>query len=210
MRLALSKIKESIIALSIPQIYGAALAVIYVVWLSCVYGTLLVAWCWRKGKYVLWPSFLSHVPEAWLQRGYFIGCVCLRWIDINDTVQGLFVVVLLATNILVLVFGADSWHTIMRRAGPLAVIHLVPLCFGMHFGLPAKIFRIERNTFAFFHRWIGFLSMAHSVLHACFIFEGPQNVTMTRPSQAVVIVVSDRPALQWNLLQPLLTSSRLL
>jgi hypothetical protein len=210
MRLALSKIKEAIIALSIPQIYGAALAVICLVWLSCVYGTLLVAWCWRKGKYVLWPTLLSHVPEAWRQRGDFIGCVCLRWIDINDTVQGLFVAVLLATNILVLVFGADSWHTIMRRAGPLAVIHLVPLCFGMHCGLPAEIFRIERNTFAFFHRWIGFLSMAHSVLHACFIFEAPKNVAMMRSSQAVMIVVSDRPALQWNLLQPLLTSSRLL
>lgn len=167
-------------------------------WLSCAYGTLLAVWCGRKGKYVLWPSLLSYVPEAWRQRGYFIGCVCLRWIDINDTVQGLFVVVLLATNIMVLVFGAASWHTIMRRAGPLPVLYLVPLCFGMHFDLPAKIFRIERNTFAFFHRWIGFLSMAHSLLHACFIFEAPENAAMTRPSQVAAIIVSHCPVLQWS------------
>ena len=199
MRLALSKIKEAIIALSIPQIYGAVLAAICLTWLSCAYGTLLVAWCWRKGKYILWPRLLSHVPEAWRQRGYFIVCTCLRWIDINDTAQGFFVAVLLATNILVLLFGADSWHTIMRRAGSLAVIHLVPLCFGMHFGLPAEIFRIDRNTFACFHRWIGFLSMTHSLLHACFIFEAPTNVAMMRPSQVAAIVVSDYPVLQWNL-----------
>jgi hypothetical protein len=209
MRLALSKIKEAIISLSVPQIYGAVSVAICLTWLSCAYGTLLVGWCWRKGKYILWPRLLSHVPEAWRQTGYFIGCVCLRWIDINDTVQGLFVAVLLATNILVLVFGADSWHTIMRRAGPLAVLHLVPLCLGMHFGLPAEILRMERNTFACFHRWIGFLSMVHSILHACFIFESPEIMTMIRPSQVVAILVSDCPVIERPLSQSLLTSSRL-
>jgi hypothetical protein len=193
MRLTFPEIKESILALSIPQLYGTVVAVICLIWLSCAYGTLLVAWCWRKRKYVLWLGLLSHVSETWRQKGYAISCACLRWIDINDTVQGLFVVVLLATNILVLVFGAHSWHTIMGRAGPLAVLHLVPLCFGMHFGLPAEIFRIERNTFAGFHRWIGFLSTVYSILHASFIFEPPQTMIMTRPSQVVAILVSDCP-----------------
>jgi hypothetical protein len=104
------------------------------------------------------------------------------------------VTVLLAANIVVLVFRADTWHTIMRRAGQLAVLDLVPLCFGMHFGLPAEIFRIDRSTFACFHRWIGFLSIVHSMLYASCIFGAHNTMTMTRPSQVVAIAVSGRPA----------------
>jgi hypothetical protein len=193
MMLTLSQIREFILALSIPQLYGAVIAVACLVWLSCAYGSLLVARCLWKGKYVIWPGFLSLVSEPWRQRGYAIGRVCLWWIDIDTTAQGLFVAVLLATNILVLVLRADSWHTIMRRAGQLAVLHLVPLCFGMHFGLPAEIFRIERSTFACFHRWTGFLSIVHSILHASFILEAPSTMKMTQPSQVVAITVSDCP-----------------
>lgn len=193
MMLTLSKIRDSILALSIPQLYGAIIAVACLGWLSCAYGTLLGAWCLWKMKYVLWPGFLSRVPGPWRQRGYAIGRVCLWWIDIDNTAQGLLVAVLLAANILVLVFRADSWHTIMRRAGQLAVLHLVPLCFGMHFGLPSDIFRIGRSTFACFHRWIGFLSIVHSILHASCIFGAPSTLAMTRPSQVVALTVSDCP-----------------
>jgi hypothetical protein len=193
MMLTLSKIKESILALSIPQLYGAVIAVICLIWLSCAYGTHLVAWCSGSGKYVLWTRFLSRVSDPWRQRGHAISCICMRWIDIDTTAQGLFVAVLLATNILVLVFRASSWHAITRRAGQLVVLHLVPLCFGMHFGLPAEVFRIERNTFACFHRWIGFLSMVHAIIHTSVLFAAPNTMTMTRPSQVVAILVSDCP-----------------
>ena len=89
---------------------------------------------------------------------------------------------LLAINILLLVFGADSWYTIMRRARPLTVLYLVLLCFGMYFGLPAEILCIERNIFACFYRWIGFLLMVHLILYIYFIFESPETMIMIRPS----------------------------
>lgn len=52
-----------ILALSGPQIYGAVLAVICLAWLPCAYGIVLGVWCWRKGKFVVWPSLLPRTPN---------------------------------------------------------------------------------------------------------------------------------------------------
>jgi hypothetical protein len=48
--------------------------------------------------------------------------------------------------------GAQTWADVQRRAGCLAVTHLVPLCSGFSFSLPAHVgWRDELRGFYFEH-----------------------------------------------------------
>lgn len=72
---------------------------------------------------------------------------------------------LLIANITAVSVHVRSWAEVQKRAGCLAVTHLVPLCSGFSFSLPAHVYRVERSTLQWAHRWLGRICALHCLLH---------------------------------------------
>ncbi|KAI2670183.1 hypothetical protein LCP963914a_9874 [Penicillium roqueforti] len=88
----------------------------------------------------------------------------------------------------VLAYEAESWMTAQRRAGSLAVIHVIPLCLGINFGFPADLLHLDRQTMAWLHRWIGRICVLHSLFHGSLMVSISRTSTLTVPIHIIPII----------------------
>ncbi|KAJ5871109.1 uncharacterized protein N7529_003462 [Penicillium soppii] len=74
-----------------------------------------------------------------------------------------------------------SWAEVQKRAGFLAVTHLVPLCSGFSFSLPAYVYRVERGTLQWAHRWLGRVCALHCLLYRSVLGTVARNTRLAAP-----------------------------
>ncbi|CAP87059.1 Pc24g01510 [Penicillium rubens Wisconsin 54-1255] len=140
---------------------------------------LLALLCWMS--YSLGRRF-SHLPLRLQQvswRSFFQAPTpgLLQWLDIPSYLQGGVLTVLLIANIIVISLHARTWADVQKRAGCLAVTHLVPLCSGFSFSLPAHVYYVERDTFYWAHRWLGRICVLHCLLHGSVLGANARNTS---------------------------------
>ena len=142
---------------------------------------LLALVCWIS--YSLARRF-SHLPlrlqHAVSWRRFFQAPTpgVLQWLDIPSYLQGGVLAALVIANIIAISLHAQTWADVQKRAGCLAVTHLVPLCSGFSFSLPAHVFRIERGTFQWAHRWLGRICVLHCLLHGSVLGTVARNTSL--------------------------------
>ncbi|OQE57509.1 hypothetical protein PENNAL_c0396G00313, partial [Penicillium nalgiovense] len=101
----------------------------------------------------------------------------LQWLDIPSYLQGGVLAVLVIANIIVISLHARTWADVQKRAGCLAVTHLVPLCSGFSFSLPAHVYYVGRDTFYWAHRWLGRICVLHCLLHGSVLGANARNTS---------------------------------
>ncbi|KAJ5460975.1 uncharacterized protein N7458_002527 [Penicillium daleae] len=164
--------------LSAPELYSISAACVLIVWLIYWLGRDVGRWGWRRCHGALWLASTSQQPSAW-RRLLFVSLPrTLQWIDISTYLQALTVALLLAANLVGIGFRTHSWAEAQKRAGALAVVHFLPLCTGITFGLPADLLHMNRQTFAWLHRWFGRLCTLQSLLHGSAIVSIAQTSTL--------------------------------
>ncbi|CAI7611315.1 unnamed protein product [Penicillium viridicatum] len=144
---------------------------------------ILVLLCWMS--YSLGRRF-SHLPLRLQQvswRSLFQAPTpgLLQWLDIPSYLQGGVLTVLLIANIIVISLHARTWADVQKRAGCLAVTHLVPLCSGFSFSLPAHVYYVEGDTFYWAHRWLGRICVLHCLLHGSVLGANARNKSLGAP-----------------------------
>ena len=161
-------------------------------WLLYILGRSVSLGIWHRRRLVSWHSISSQLSEPWRQW----MCVYLpklsQWIGISTFSQALAVAILIAANIVALAFRTTSWHTAKIRAGSLAVIHLIPLCLGFNFGFPADLLHLDRETFAWFHRWTGHICVLHSFLHRSLVVSMVRQLRPASQDAIITVLVSGR------------------
>ncbi|OGE47191.1 hypothetical protein PENARI_c056G09329, partial [Penicillium arizonense] len=105
----------------------------------------------------------------------------LQWLDIPSYLQGGVLAALVIANIIAISLHAQTWADVQKRAGCLAVTHLVPLCSGFSFSLPAHVYRVERGTFQWAHRWLGRICVLHCLLHGSVLGTVARNTSLEAP-----------------------------
>ncbi|CAG8075684.1 unnamed protein product [Penicillium nalgiovense] len=141
---------------------------------------LLALLCWIS--YSLGRRF-SHLPlrlqHAVSWRRFFQAPTpgVLQWLDIPSYLQGGVLAVLVIANIIVISLHARTWADVQKRAGCLAVTHLVPLCSGFSFSLPAHVYYVGRDTFHWAHRWLGRICVLHCLLHGSVLGANARNTS---------------------------------
>ncbi|KAJ5858268.1 hypothetical protein N7534_003545 [Penicillium rubens] len=144
---------------------------------------ILALLCWMS--YSLGRRF-SHLPLRLQQvswRSFFQAPTpgLLQWLDILSYLQGGVLTVLLIANIIVISLHARTWADVQKRAGCLAVTHLVPLCSGFSFSLPAHVYYVEGDTFYWAHRWLGRICVLHCLLHGSVLGANARNTSLGAP-----------------------------
>ena len=134
--------------------------------------------CLLRLQQVSWRSFFQAPTPGLLQ-----------WLDIPSYLQGGVLTVLLIANIIVISLHARTWADVQKRAGCLAVTHLVPLCSGFSFSLPAHVYYVERDTFYWAHRWLGRICVLHCLLHGSVLGANARNTSLGAPI-AIPLLVS--------------------
>jgi hypothetical protein len=99
------------------------------------------------------------------------------------------ILILLTANIIVLTYRAETWAAAQKRAGSLALIHIIPLCSGINFGFPADLLHFDRQDFAWFHRWVGRVCVIHSLLHGSLVVSIVKMSTLATPSRFIPMIV---------------------
>ncbi|CAG8235185.1 unnamed protein product [Penicillium salamii] len=151
--------------ISIPELYAISAFILLAIWLIYWFGRSAILGVARLHRIVSRRWIASQLPGSWRRFYFFYLPTGLRWIDISTYHQGIAIVIMFTVNIIGLTLRIDSWNEAQRRAGPFAIIHLIPLCTGLTFGVPADILRLDRQVMAWCHRWIGRLCVMHSLLH---------------------------------------------
>ncbi|CAG8876554.1 unnamed protein product [Penicillium salamii] len=128
---------------------------------------LLALVCWLS--YSLGRRY-SHLPLRPLQ-----------WLDIPSYLQGGILAALVIANIIAVSVHIRSWAEVQKRAGCLAVTHLVPLYSGFSFSLPAHVYRVERGTVQWAHRWLGRICALHCLLHGSVLGTVARNTRLAAP-----------------------------
>ncbi|KAJ5244987.1 hypothetical protein N7489_005083 [Penicillium chrysogenum] len=101
----------------------------------------------------------------------------LQWLDIPTYLQGGVLTALVIANTIVISLHAQTWADVQKRAGCLTVTHLVPLCSGFTFSLPAHVYYVERDTFYWAHRWLGRICVLHCLLHGSVLGANARNTS---------------------------------
>ncbi|CAG7992059.1 unnamed protein product [Penicillium nalgiovense] len=160
-----SKFAEWLARASIQDIFGLCGLLALVCWICCSLG--------RRFSHL--PSRLQQV--SW--RSFFQAPTpgVLQWLDIPSYLQGGVLAVLVIANIIVISLHARTWADVQKRAGCLAVTHLVPLCSGFSFSLPAHVYYVERDTFYWAHRWLGRICVLHCLLHGSVLGANARNTS---------------------------------
>ena len=177
-----SKFNHWISKIPIPDIYALCVAILLVIWLTYRLGHRCCCWMLEQRHVISWRRLLNS-PLPWI----------FRKVDIDTYREGLAVATLFAANILGLSLWTHSWAGAQRRAGSLAVIHLIPLCTGLTFGLPADILHIDRQTMAWMHRWVGRLCVLHSLFHGSVLLSIAKTSALTATRHVVPFVVCTHP-----------------
>lgn len=187
--------------LSVPELYSIGAACFLVIWLFYWLGNDICLWIWRHRHGLSWRAANAKIPGPW-QRLLFIHLPnSLRWLDISSYSQVLAVALLVAGNIFGVCFRTHSWTEAQRKAGALAVIHSLPLCTGITFGLPADLLHIDRQTFAWLHRWFGRLCVLQSLLHSSMLVSIARTSALDTSRYRVPLVVRERYGCDDNLLR---------
>ena len=188
--------------LSVPELYGLCAVFLFASWLCLSLGrhAWLRARKWRHLAF--WRSTNSSLLRAWRHYLHVHLPKVFRWLDISTYQQGLVVAIFSAANIVVLSYGADSWATTQRRAGTLAVIHVIPLCTGINFGFPADTLLTDHLVLAWLHRWVGRTFLLHSLLHGSLVASSARTSAVTAPPSILPIVVSVVACSSQNALTP--------
>jgi len=176
------------------ELYTLCCAIVISAWLSFAIGRHLWLWVQSQCNRNLWCSIHIHLPRHWKYFLFISVPRVFSWLDIASCHQALAVSTLSAANIVVLTLGADSWATTQRRAGNLAVIHMIPLCTGFNFGFPANLLLVDRQALAWVHRWIGRLFLMHSILHGSLIVSPDKIPLLATPQYILPITVSCYPS----------------
>ncbi|CAG8890865.1 unnamed protein product [Penicillium salamii] len=148
-----SKFAEWLARASVQDIFSLCGLLALVCWLSYSLGRRYSHGLLRLQHAISWRRFFQAPTPGPLQ-----------WLDIPSYLQGGIVAALVIANIIAVSVHARSWAEVQKRAGCLAVTHLVPLYSGFSFSLPAHVYRVEQGTVQWAHRWLAF---AHCT--ACFM-----------------------------------------
>ncbi|KAJ5642499.1 hypothetical protein N7490_006499 [Penicillium lividum] len=128
------------------------------------------------------------MPKAWRSFLYIHLSTVFRHLDIAEFHQALTIAILFTANIVVLTYGAESWTAAQRRAGSLAIIHIIPLCPGINFGFPADLLHLDRQVLAWFHRWIGRICVLHALLHGSLVVSIARISILAIPSHLIPMI----------------------
>lgn len=178
---------------STSELYALCGVLVISAWLLCAIARHVWLWVQSKCNRNLWCSIHLHLPRQWKYLLFVSIPRVFSWLDIATFHQAIVVSILFATNLVALTLGADSWATTQRRAGSLAVIHMIPLCTGFNFGFPANLLLLDRQAFAWVHRWIGRLFLIHSILHGSLIVSSHGSPLLATPQYILPITVSSCP-----------------
>ncbi|KAJ9480136.1 hypothetical protein VN97_g13151 [Penicillium thymicola] len=148
---------------------------------------------------VCWLSYslgrrYSHLPlrlqHAVSWRRFFQAPTpgLFQWLDIPSYLQGGVLAALVIANIIAVSVHVQSWAEVQKRAGCLAVTHLVPLCSGFSFSLPVHVYRVERGTFQWAHRWLGRICVLHCLLHGSILGTVARNTRLAAPLVIPLVV----------------------
>ena len=187
-----SKLVRWISDLSVPELYSIGAACVLVAWLIYWLGRDVWLWIWRRRHGAFWRAWNAKLPGSWRRMLLVYLPQGLRWLDISTYPQALTVAFLLAANIFGISFRTHSWIEVQKKAGALAVIHFLPLCTGMTFGLPADLLHIDRQTFAWLHRWFGRLCVLQSLLHSSMLVSIARTSTLATCRYMIPLVVCER------------------
>ncbi|KAJ6136890.1 hypothetical protein N7497_012142 [Penicillium chrysogenum] len=128
------------------------------------------------------PSFAFEVAAGILEK--FLPGPNTRRAPVagytNILARGVLTALVIA-NTIVISLHAPTWADVQRRAGCLAVTHLVPLCSGFSFSLPAHVYYVERDTFYWAHRWLGRICVLHCLLHGSVLGANARNTSLGAP-----------------------------
>lgn len=193
-----SKLVAWISGLSVPELYSIGAACVLVVWWIYWLGREVCLWLWRRRHRVSWRASNTQMPGSWRLLLFVHFPKGLRWLDISTYSQLLTVAFLLAANIFGISFRTHSWTEVQTKAGALAVIHFLPLCTGMSFSLPADLLHIDRQTFAWLHRWFGRLCVLQSLLHSSMLVSVARKSTLATSRYMVPLVVRERHGCDCN------------
>lgn len=187
-----SKLVRWISDLSVPELYSIGAACVLVAWLIYWLGRDVWLWVWRRRHGASWRAWNAKLPGSWRRMLLVYLPKGLRWLDISTYPQTLTVAFLLAANTFGISFRTHSWIEVQKKAGALAVIHFLPLCTGMTFGLPADLLHIDRQTFAWLHRWFGRLCVLQSLLHSSMLVSIARTSTLATGRYMIPLVVCER------------------
>ncbi|CAP87049.1 Pc24g01410 [Penicillium rubens Wisconsin 54-1255] len=164
-----SKFAEWLARASIQDTFGLCGLLALVCWICCSLGRRFRHLPLRLQQ-VSWRSFLKAPTPGVLQ-----------WLDIPTYLQVGVLTALVVANTIVISLHAQTWADVQRRAGCLAVTHLVPLCSGFSFSLPAHVYYVERDTFYWAHRWLGRICVLHCLLHGSVLGANARNTSLGAP-----------------------------
>lgn len=152
------RFSEWLAGVSLPGKYGLIAALILCAYLFNHIGRGCLTWSLKLQRAVAWRRLLqSRVPNI------------LHRLDVLSYAHCVLLAVLLASNIVVLVFTARSFAEIQKRAGAMAVISLFPLFAGPTFSQTSSLCHLSRDTLAWAHRWVGRICLVHCLIHSTVI-----------------------------------------
>ncbi|CAI7603367.1 unnamed protein product [Penicillium viridicatum] len=145
---------------------------------------LLTLVCWLSYSLVRqcshWSLSLQHLL-SWTRFFQAPTPGVLQLLDIPSYLQGGVLATLVIANIIAVSVQVRSWAELQKRAGCLAVTHLIPLCSGFSFSLPAHVYHIKQGTFQWAHRWLGRLCVVHFLLHGSVLGTVARNTRLEAP-----------------------------
>ncbi|CAG8414095.1 unnamed protein product [Penicillium salamii] len=165
-----SKFAEWLARASVQDIFSFCGLLALVCWLSYSLGRRYSHGLLRLQHAISWRRFFQAPTPGPLQR-----------LDIPSYLQGGIVAALVIANIIAVSVHVRSWAEVQKRAGCLAVTHLVPLYSGFSFSLPAHVYRVERGTVQWAHRWLGRICALHCLLHGSVLGTVARNTRLAAP-----------------------------
>jgi hypothetical protein len=172
-----SKIAEWLARASVQDIFSLCGLLALVCWLSYSLGRRYSHGLLRLQHAISWRRFFQAPTPGPLQ-----------WLDIPSYLQGGIVAALVIANIIAVSVHVRSWAEVQKRAGCLAVTHLVPLYSGFSFSLPAHVYRVERGTVQWAHRWLGRICALHCLLHGSVLGTVARNTRLAAPLVIPLVV----------------------
>lgn len=162
-----SKFMKWLVRTSIPDRFALCGLLAVICWVCYSFGRRFGHVPLRLYRAVSWRhSFQAPVPTV------------LQWLDVPSYVHGGVLAALVTANIIAISLHIQNWADVQKRAGCLAVTHLVPLCSGFSVDLPAHVFRVERATFQWAHRWLGRMCVLHCLVHGSVVGTVARNTAL--------------------------------
>ena len=136
------------------QVYAIALSSLLALWVLL----RMMARVYQFFKVVIVMLLLKHLvyPIFYRRR---------RWIGTATRHQALSLLVYITINVACLLAGGQSVRQVGSRAGMMSTINLLGLVVGPHLSLVATYLGASLGTHIYVHRWIGRMTMIHTIVH---------------------------------------------